>query len=312
MDAASEFLARRIERAAAGGGKQRVVRFTPVRGGYTSADRRIAHFADGSSLFVKAATGEDTAGWLRAEQRIYARLTGQPFLPKLAGWDDDNSALPLLLLEDLGRAEWPPPWSATKVDAVRAALDSVHASLPLVADLNLPSFEQERAEFCSWKRVANDPAPFLSLGLCGADWLHAALPDLLAAETKAILDGNDLAHLDVRSDNLCFRDGRAVLVDWNWAMRGNGRVDVAGWLPSLHAEGGPPPEAILPHAPELAAAFAGYWAARAGKPPPFPGARVRAVQRAQLSVALPWAARALGLPPPDALGHPAAPTPFSV
>jgi hypothetical protein len=81
MDAASEFLARRIERAAVGGGKRRVVRFTPVRGGYTSADRRIVHFADGSSLFVKAATGEDTAGWLRAEQRIYARLTGQPFCP---------------------------------------------------------------------------------------------------------------------------------------------------------------------------------------------------------------------------------------
>ena len=75
-------LAGRVARAA---GKQGVVRFAPVTGGYTNARRGIAHFADGSSLFVKAATTPDTAAWLRAEQRIYARLSGQPFLPALAG-----------------------------------------------------------------------------------------------------------------------------------------------------------------------------------------------------------------------------------
>jgi Ser/Thr protein kinase RdoA (MazF antagonist) len=128
-------------------------------------------------------------------------------------------------------------------------------------------------------------------------WLEAALPDLLAAEGAAVLDGPDLLHADVRSDNLCFQGSRAILVDWNWACRGNGRFDIAAWLPSLYAEGGPAPETILPDEPELAALLSGFWAAQAGLPPPPDASGVREVQLLQLRTALPWAARALSLPP---------------
>jgi hypothetical protein len=105
--------------------------------------------------------------------------------------------------------------------------------------------------------------------------------------------------MDVRSDNLCFVGGRAVLVDWNLARRGNGRFDVAFWLPSLQLEGGPEPWEVLPDAGALAAAVAGFFAARAGLAPPAGAPTVRRFQRAQASVALPWAARELGLPTPD-------------
>jgi hypothetical protein len=46
---------------------------------------------------------------------------------------------------------------------------------------------------------------------------------------------------------------------------------------------------------ELAALLAGVWAAVAGRPPPPTAPGVRAVQLAQLRVALPWAARELRL-----------------
>jgi hypothetical protein len=76
-------------------------------------------------------------------------------------------------------------------------------------------------------------------------------------------------------------------------------VDVAVWLPSLRVEGGPEPWEVLPGAGELAAWLSGFFAARAGLPPPPTAApTVRALQRAQLEVALPWAARELGLPRP--------------
>ena len=45
----------------------------------------------------------------------------------------------------------------------------------------------------------------------------------------------------MRSDNICFRDGGAIFVDWNWATFGNPLLDLAGWLPSLACEGGPKP-----------------------------------------------------------------------
>jgi hypothetical protein len=85
-----------------------------------------------------------------------------------------------------------------------------------------------------------------------------------------------------------------VLVDWNHACIGNADLDLAFWLPSLHLEGGPPPEHF--GVDELAVFVAGFFAALAGLPPP-PGApTVRAFQRAQLEVALPWACAALDLP----------------
>jgi thiamine kinase-like enzyme len=120
------------------------------------------------------------------------------------------------------------------------------------------------------------------------------------AEAEAPLAGDDLLHFDVRSDNLCFVGDRVVLVDWNWACRGNRTVDVASWLPSLQVEGGPPPETILPRAPGLAAAISGYFAARAGRHAETSQDRaVRALQLGQLRAALPWAVRALALPALD-------------
>jgi hypothetical protein len=287
-------LVRRVEALLGGHGGSTSWAWSRVSGGYTNAGRWRVRFADGGSVFVKAATGEDTADWLRAEHRMYAHLGPRPFLPALLGWDGggEAAAFPILVLEDLGAAHWPPPWDDRRVRAVLDALAMVRAALPF-APPELPSLEAMRGDFACWRDVAGAPEPFLALGLCTPRWLDEALPTLIAAEDAARLDGDDLLHRDVRSDNLCFRpeSGAALLVDWNWACRGNGRLDITGWLPSLHAEGGPLPETVLPDEPELATLLAGFWASRAGKPDPRPGSRVRQVQRQQLRVALPWAAR---------------------
>ena len=69
-----------------------------------------------------------------------------------------------------------------------------------------------------WEEVARDPEAFLGLGLCSRGWLSGALPTLLDAADRRLVDGRALCHLDVRSDNLCFRaNGEAVLVDWDCA-----------------------------------------------------------------------------------------------
>ena len=51
--------------------------------------------------------------------------------------------------------------------------------------------------------------------------------------------------------------------------------------------------------PGLAAWVAGYFCARAGLPDIPDAPHVRPLQRSQARTALPWAARALGLPSPD-------------
>lgn len=267
-----------------------------TRGGQTAAARWIATLPDGSSAFVKIGATMETATWVRDEHLVYARLRGRPFLPTLVGWHDDGER-PVLAIEDLSGARWPPPWDGPAVDAVLACLEEVHAAPP---PPDLPAFDRHGVEFRGvWQRLAADPDPFLALGLCDRRWFEASLPDLAAAADAAVLEGDVLLHLDVRSDNLCLRDGRAVLVDWNWACTGSPMFDLAWWLPSLHAEGGPPPEAVLPEgAAEHAALAAGYFCAHAGLPPIPEAPHVRDLQLQQARTALPWAARELGLPPP--------------
>lgn len=263
--------------------------------GYALGDRWLARLRDGRSVFVKCAIDAATAESLRAEHAVYSALRA-PFIPPLLGWEE--AELPLLILADLSAAEWPPPWTPDSIETVLDTLAEVAATEPPNGLRRLVADPPE-----TWGAVARQPDPFLALGLCSEPWLEQCLPMLLEASRPALLDGDALLHLDVRSDNLCIHDGRAVLVDWNLACVGNGAFDVAFWLPSLTLEHGAQPDELVRDRPDVdafAVTVAGFFAARAGLPPP-PGApTVRPFQLSQLEVALPWAARVLGLPTPAA------------
>jgi hypothetical protein len=261
--------------------------------GYTVAYHGIAELANGTTAFVKAATEPVTAEFIRDEQRVFGSLEG-PFMPALLALDEQEP--PLLVLEDLRAAHWPPPWEQGQVDAVRETLAAVAATRVPAA---IPPVGVHREQLVEgWAEIAADPKRFLSLGVCTPAWLERALPPLREASESAPIDGDALLHLDVRSDNLCIAERGAVLVDWNHACVGNPELDVAGWLPSLRLEGGPEPYEILPGAPGFAALLAGFFGCRAGLPAPPTAPTVREFQLAQLRVALPWAARELGLESP--------------
>jgi hypothetical protein len=273
---------------------ERAVGSPPVRyeqrpGGYSTADRFAVTLADGRSVFVKSAEAPNMAGWLRREHEIYAALSGS-FIPALEGWDDDG-VRPVLAIEDLSNADWTPRWDAARVAAVLEALEELADATP---PPNTPPVRESFAElFDRWRVVETDPGPFLSVGLRDAAWLDRALPVILAAVNSAPVSGDRVCHLDVRSDNLCFRDGRAMLVDWNWTSLANPAVDVAAWLPSVRVEGGPQPWEVMADGGAFGAFIAGVWAAVAGLPPPDTAPTVRDLQRRALAVALDWIDRDL-------------------
>lgn len=266
------------------------VEWTERAGGYSTAERYSVELEDGRRVFVKAAEAEHMARWIRREHEVYSSLHGS-FLPRLLGFDDDG-VRPLLVLEDLSHADWGTSWTEERVGLVRAALDELHAATP--PPNTRPVRETLSGLFGRWHAVEEDPAPFLSVRLRTREWLDARLPELLAAADAAPVDGDALIHMDVRSDNLCTLDGRAVLVDWNWVSFGAPEMDLVGWTCSLTLEGGPPPWELLPGAPEYAALLAGVFAAVAGLPPPDTAPTVREFQARQLAVALDWVDRELG------------------
>jgi hypothetical protein len=264
-----------------------------IQRGYTPALRLRARLQDGNTVFIKCATTGPTAEWLREEYKVYTSLQA-PFMCQLIAWEDKEE-FPFLVLEDLSDADWPPPWTPHKIGLVCDMLTQlVSYTLP-----DLLPLEEESSLTEGWKEVAENPQPFLALGITSQAWLEQSLPTLLAVDGKQVLRGEALTHTDVRSDNLCFAGDRVVLVDWNWVRRGNPSTDLAFWLPSLEWEGGPAPDAILPEGACFAALISGYLAARAGLPIIPDAPLVRKVQFEQLSTALPWTVRALGLPALD-------------
>lgn len=261
----------------------------PGAGGYTPALRRIATLDDGSTVFVKAAASELTARWLEAEQRSYAALGPRSFVPRVVGGDDG-----VLVLEDLRHGHWPPPWRDGDVDRVLATLADVAATTP---PDDAPDLETATGHMLRlWHKIAEDPEPFLGLGLCTKEWFDSAIDTLVDAESRGTLDGDALVHFDVRSDNLCLLDDRVVLVDWNNTARGRPDFDLIAFAQGVAVEGGPPPDEIAPDAdPCLVAMLTGYFARNAPKPVIPDAPRVRAIQLAQLRVCLPWMGRLLGL-----------------
>jgi hypothetical protein len=252
-----------------------------VRKGYSLNEHWTVAFADGTNAFLKLGHIPPSPEWIRDEHALFRSVSG-PFMPRFLAFEDGDR--PLLVLEDLLPAYWPPPWRDGDVELVLAALAEVAAV----------RVELRRVEsFLSngWHAVAADPAPFLSTGLRDAEWLERMLPTLVAAGDAAPLHGDSLLHADVRSDNLCLKDGRCVLVDWNHACIGNPALDVAVWLPSLALEHGPRPDRF--GVDEFAPFVAGFFAARAGLPKPAGAPRVREFQRAQAEVSLAWTERVL-------------------
>lgn len=263
-----------------------------VQGGYTPATRLLCRTRKGD-FFVKAGATPLTSEFLRSEIEAYQRIAGA-FVPKLVAWEEHETE-PILIIEDLSSACWPPPWDERQVVCVAEQIQEMHRT-----KAPLKSFLQTHGTFApNWQTVAEEPAPFLSLGIADARWLEKALPVLLEQEQRCPMDGDSLVHLDLRSDNICLADQGVLFVDWNHACLANPRIDLGFWLPSLAYEGGPLPETILPDAPDVAALVAGFFASRAGLPGIPDAPRVRLVQRQQLQTALPWAVRALDLPPPS-------------
>lgn len=272
------------------------------RGGYTPALRFVVDVG-GRRVFVKAGVTSLTAEQLRREIANYQHIKGS-FVPELVAFDVDSD-VPLLIIEDLSSHHWPPPWTSGDVNRVLKAIAEMHQSdnvaEPIVPDGKGP-YDPFGSVGDNWRKIAERPEEFLSLGIVSQQWLEASLPTLIEAEDQCDWAGSAFCHFDLRSDNLCLSSDVVRFVDWNFCCLANPKLDLGFMLPSLEFEGGPAPEVILPSAPEIAATTAGFMALRAGQPIIPDAPHVRKVQKEQLSTSLPWAIRQLGLRPADGIG----------
>ena len=283
----------RLQRSVARAMGHGIDEWLPQSGSFSSAGLWVITTDHGARRFVKAATSLDTARFLQHEMVVYDQVSA-PFMPEIEAWVDDEP-YPFLIIEDLSEQHWPPPWSRADIDAVLAVCEAIPAT---PSPVGLAGDAQSLLDESFWPGIAADPDQVHALGVTSDAWLRRALPQLIAAESTAVVTGAALVHADIRSDNLCIGD-RVKVVDWNWAFEGNPMIDVVAWLPSLQLEGGPAPWELLRGKVGLVSRLAGFFLQHATIPRrPDVRSDIRDFQRSQGAVGLAWAAHELGLPPP--------------
>lgn len=277
----------------------RVRRLAGHEGGYSEVIRRVIELADGRSAFIKFGETPQLRESLRREIAMYDDLDEPFMLTKLGQVDSDEGVA--LILENQEGALWPPPWTEPRIEAVVEALEQLRDTLwpeRLVWDGGPASLVSQPT---GWVYIADKPETFLALGMVSKSWLTNNIDALVQEARIDDLQGETLAHLDVRSDNICFVDGQVRLIDWSGARLGHRYVDQHYWVSTLHRETGVRRSDLLgADAASHLGFLAGHYARVAAKSVELtePSARI---QRAadSLHALLPWACELLGLEPPD-------------
>ncbi len=262
--------------------------------GFTPGFASVLVCEDGTRHFVKAASVKAQrvfADSYREEARKLAALPTSVPAPRLLWQLDDDWVV--LGIEYVAARAPRRPWQAEDLDALLDSLEQVADVLtPPPTELDLDTAEAEFAPLLDGWTGIRESRTDLDPG-------HLAEAEALACRYAGVVGGDTVVHTDIRSDNVLIdAEGRALICDWNWPVRG------AEWFDSFAALIGPRAEGIDVErviterrllrdvAPEVfdinLALYVGYFLTQCALPSPPTSPHLRDHQRWQGEVCWDW------------------------
>jgi hypothetical protein len=248
-------LPRRVQVAIGGAAGSTVVRAAdPPGSGFTGGFAAVVHLQDGRHVFAKAGSSANphVVSAYAQEAVVLGQLPESVPAPRLVGAahldadDGDDHEWQVVVCEAVC-GTLPQPWTPEAVELVHdACLACVDALTPGPQSLQLPALAEHFGE----NDMILSTFPHLRSGALELTWGQPAWVaeryDELAALVDAAVDhlrGDTACHGDLRADNTIIvpatgqSRARAVLVDWNWLMRGPAWTDFVGVLPLARVDG---------------------------------------------------------------------------
>jgi aminoglycoside phosphotransferase (APT) family kinase protein len=280
----------RIEEVIGGGP---VVEARSQAGGFSPGTADRVRTVSGRRAFVKAvhpAINARSVELARQEMLVTAALPEHAPVPRMLGGFDDGGWV-ALILEDIEGVHPRTPWVESEIVAAVTALRELAVALTPVPLAGLPTAAERLAgEFAGWQSIAADPPADLD------PWVPDRLDALRAASARglaALADGATLTHCDIRADNILVRpDGRMIIVDWPWGCVGPAWLDTVLLALNVVVHGGDADRILAGIDPQVVtdvlAGVTGFFLHACRLPPPPGIPTVRAFQKFQGDVLLPW------------------------
>ncbi len=257
-----------------------VVRSRSQDGGFTEGFASRLELADGTRVFVKAAStsrGEHAHHAYRHEALVAGLLPEAVAAPRLL-WTVDLEDWVVLAFEDVESTPPQRPWLPDELAVVLVALERLAEALTPAPEALLPlgTTADLDDDLRFWRRCSSGDA---DLTLVPTPWRHR-VDELAALESRwaQAAAGSTAVHFDLRDDNILLAaDGRVLVCDWNWIQLGAPWIDLVGLLVSVHGDGLDAERVVATHAltrdvppasiDAFLVALAGYFVDAAGRPP---------------------------------------------
>ncbi len=220
-----------------------VLRAEVAGGGFTRGFAGLLVLADGTELFVKAASEEERPvahRSYRTEADVLQVLPAAVPAPRLR-WIDEVGPWVVLGIEPVHGRMPGLPWTDGDVDRAVATCEQLADALhPAPPGLTLDRLADESEGDGAWLRWYADVAGGEVVSDLLSPWARRSLPELqrLLSLSGAAVDGDTACHGDLRADNMLLGPaGQVWVCDWNWLLLAAPWTDAVGLLVTAYADG---------------------------------------------------------------------------